>query len=136
MHSEGRKDYITSAVINIIALYVFQKLPEWDLVFLTDGYAELQSTLVTAVMIGVVGNIVLVVLPTPLMHYLLHSIFSFVTAYVIYRLYAVFPFHFTPFGVDFLDTVVKVFLCVSLVVTLIGLISTLFRLQLVFRKYR
>ncbi len=134
VQSEGRKDYVISVVINVIALYVFQRIPSWNIDFLTESYSQVQATLITAVIIGIVGNIILVILPTSLMHYLFHSIFSFVSAYALYRLYTVFPFNFASTGAGFLNTVVKIFLIISLVVTVIGLISNLFKLRIVFRR--
>jgi len=133
---ESRLSYLIGAVINLLVFYAIQKIPEWNIVFITEEYREVQGLLSFSVLVQAVGGLVLMVLHTVRMHHLLHVIFNFITMYVLYRLIVVFPFDFAAAGLPFVGPVLRVLLIISLMAALIGLISNMYRLRIIIREKR
>ncbi len=133
---ESRLSYLIGVILNSVALYVIEKVPEWNIAFITGEYEQVRSVLAVAVIVQIAGGVILIVLHTGIMHYLLHVIFNFVSLYAIYRVVTVFPFDFAAIGIPVIGTVLKILLFISLAATLIGLISNMFRLKVVLRKRR
>lgn len=133
---ESRLSYLIGIIINSFALYVIQKVPEWNIVFITGQYGLVQNVLATAVIVQIAGGVILIVLRTRVMHYLLHVVFSFVSIYAVFRMITVFPFDFAVIGIPVLETVLKILLIISLAAAFIGLVSNMFKLRVVLRENR
>ncbi|MGC9311333.1 MAG: hypothetical protein ACP5IA_01475 [Sediminispirochaetaceae bacterium] len=133
---ESRLSYLIGVIVNSFALYVIQKVPEWNIVFITGEYEQVRNILATAVIVQIVGGVILIVLRTRVMHCLLHVIFNFVSLYAVYRVLSVFPFDFEGIGIPVLATVLKILLIISLAAALIGLISNMFKLRFALRENR
>ena len=131
---ESRFSYLVGIVVNLILLYAVNKAPDWNIVFLTDAYAQIRPVLVTAVLVQIVGNVVMLALYTAVVHYVMEVVFSFVSAFAVYRLIVVFPFDFAALGAPAVNTILKILLVVGLVFTLVGLISNVYKLMLVVRS--
>jgi len=133
---ESRLSYLISVIVNSCALYVIQNVPEWNIVFITGQYGQVQHVLATAVIVQIAGGVILIVLRTKVMHYLLHVVFNFVSIYAVYRMITIFPFDFAVIGIPVLETVLKILLIISLAAAFIGLVGTMFKLKVVLRESR
>lgn len=133
---ESRLSYLIGIIVNSIALYVIQKVPEWNIEFITGQYGLVQNVLATAVIVQIAGGVILIVLRTRVMHYLLHVVFSFVSIYAVFRMITVFPFDFAVIGIPVLETVLKILLIISLAAAFIGLVGNMFKLRIVLREKR
>lgn len=133
---ESRLSYLIGVLVNLFALYVIQKVPEWNIAFITGEYEQVREVLAVAVIVQIAGGVVLIVLRTRVMHYLLHVVFNFVSVYAVYRMIRVFPFDFAVIEIPVLATILKILLIISLAAALIGLIGNMFKLRIALREKR
>jgi len=133
---ESRISYLIGIIINFFVLYAVNKAPEWNIVFLTEEYVDVRQILAAAILVQLAGSVILIILRTAVMHYLLHVIFNFVTVYALYRLIVVFPFDFASLGAPAVGTILKILLSISLIATIIGLISNMYKLKYTLKKDR
>ena len=88
-------NYISSLIFNCIFLFIANKLPDWDLAFLTPEYTKVLLAINISQGIQASGNLMLILYrPLPL-HHITQVVTSFLSFYAAYMLFTVFPFDFT-----------------------------------------
>ena len=130
---EARRDkdrsvgsYIASVIGNAIVLFLVNKVPEWDLRFITDGYTAVLWAMNLSLIVQIAGNALLVFFHPRFLHYLGQTVFSAVSLLSIIILAAVFPFDFA-YVAGVLNTLVRIALIVGAVGTGISIVVNLFR---------
>jgi hypothetical protein len=113
-------DYIFAVVFNIILLVVVNKIPDWNIVFITDAFPDVLWALNTSISVSIAGNLILIFFHPRFLHHLLNAVFACFGILAVSVLLSVFPFNFTdPVG-EWLHILVRIFLIVGIVGSAIG----------------
>ncbi len=117
-----RSNYIVSIVFNGIFLYVVNKVPDWNIVFITGRFSEVLWALNLSIVFQLVGNGVLYVYHPLAMHHLVQTLLSGVSALAAYTIWKVYPFALVRLvpSISWLDTFFRWVLLVGVVGTAIG----------------
>jgi hypothetical protein len=118
--------YIAAVLANAALLWLVNKVPDWNLRFVTDGYAGVLWALNLSILVQLVGNGILIVLHPRFLHYLGQAVFNAVSVLATVLLVSVYPFDFSHLA-EPLDTIVKIALVIGAVGTGISGVVNLFR---------
>jgi len=88
-------NYISSLIFNCIFLFIANKLPDWNLAFLTPEYAKVLLAINISLGVQASGNLMLIMYRPLTLHYITQVIINFLGFYAAYMLFTVFPFDFT-----------------------------------------
>lgn len=131
--SEQKKDqgrsvgaYIAGVVANAIVLYLVNKVPDWNLPFIVDGYTGVLWALNLSILVQLAGNAMLIFFHPRFVHYLAQVVFNLVSLLAIVVLVSVFPFDFS-FIAGFINTITRIALIVAAVATGIAAAVNLFK---------
>ena len=118
--------YIAGVVANAIVLFLVNKVPDWSLPFITDGYPAVLWAMNLSILVQIGGNALLIFVHPRFLHYLAQTVFNVVSLLAIIVLVAVFPLDFS-FLAGVINTIVRIALIIGAVVTGISAIVNLFR---------
>lgn len=128
--SRRRGEYIWAILWAIFFLWVVNKVPDWDLKFITKSYHSVLPILNINIFIQIAGNILMLLFMVPRLRHFIKAVIdasSFVALIVIYTFY---PFDFGATGHGWLDSILPWILIISLIVTgisvVVHLIKTIF----------
>lgn len=127
-----KSDYIGAVVINIIILYLINKVPGWNFKFIKDGFTAVLWVMNINFVLQIAGNLCLVIYSERwfrnLVNLLLHTIgfVMFISLYIMY------PFSFANAGVAWLDKIIRILLFISIIIA--GLHSITYAFKLIFGK--
>jgi len=130
---EGRKDkdrsvgaYIAGVVANAIVLFLVNKVPDWNLPFITNGYTAVLWALNLSILVQIGGNALLIFVHPRFLHYLAQTVFNVFSLLAIVVVVAVFPLDFS-FITGVINPIVRIALIVGAVATGITAIVNLLR---------
>jgi len=122
-------EYIGNIIVNLIFLWVVNKVPDWHLGFIRDNYNVILWILNVNILVQIGGSALALIISLPAIRYLSRIITesaSFVTQIVIFYIY---PFDFTHFhGLFWLDWFIPIALIIGMVVSALKVISNLWKL--------
>jgi hypothetical protein len=122
-------EYIGAIILNLIFLWMVNKIPGWHLSFIKDNFMVVLWILNVNILIQIAGNMLMLVSGLPVIRYLSLIVIesaSFVTQMV---LFYIFPFDFTHFhGLFWLNWFLPIALIIGMVVSAIKVISNLWKL--------
>ena len=107
--------YIGAIVANGILLFVVNKLPDWNLRFITSDYSAVLWAMNLSLLVQIGGNFGLIFFHPRFLHHLLNVAFNVVSLLAVVILFTVFPFDFSHVPGAFLDTIVRIALIVAIV---------------------
>jgi hypothetical protein len=119
--------YIGSIVALGIVLFLVNKLPDWNLRFITDDYPAVLWAMNLSLLVQLAGNAILIFLHPRFLHYLMQTVFNVVSLLSLIVLTAVYPLDFSYFAGNFVNTIVRIALIIATVATGIGAIVNLFK---------
>ena len=118
--------YIAGVVANAIVFFLVNKVPDWNLPFITDGYPAVLWAMNLSILVQIGGNALLIFIHPRFLHYLGQTVFNVFSLLAIIVLVAVYPFDFSFLG-GVINAIVRIALIVGAVATGIGGIVNLFR---------
>lgn len=118
--------YIAGVVANAIVLFLVNKVPDWNLPFITDGYPAVLWAMNLSILVQIGGNALLIFVHPRFLHYLAQTVFNVVSLLAIIVLVAVFPLDFS-FLAGVINTIARIALIIGAVATGISAIVNLFR---------
>ena len=121
-----RANYIASAIFNLILLWVVNKIPDWNIIFITDKFVAVLWALNLSIAVQIAANFMLIFYNPLFLHYLAETGIALVSLIAVFVLYTVFPFDFSFVG-DWLNLIVKIALLIGVIGTGITAIVNLVR---------
>ncbi len=119
--------YIGSIIALAIMLFLFNKLPDWNLRFITDDYAAVLWALNLSILVQLAGNAFLIFFHPRFVHYLAQTVFNVFSLFALIILTSVFPVDFSSIAGSVGNTIFRVILIVATVATGIGAVVNLFK---------
>ena len=121
-------EYIAGVIINSILLFVVNKVPSWNLSFITENFSNILWVLTLSLGVQVFFNFILIFYHTLFFHHLINLIFNIVSIFALAGVYHVFPFDFSQTTVGWLGTFARVIILIAIVATAISGFVHVFRL--------
>ena len=115
-------DYIFSVIFNIAFLVVVNKVPDWNIPFVTDSFPDVLWALNTSLAVSLAGNLILIVLHPRFLHHLFNAVFAVFGILATSVLLSVFPFDFSQVVDEWLNILVRIALIVGIVGSAIGVV--------------
>jgi len=115
-------NYIPSVICNIILLIVVNKIPDWNIVFITKSYPEILRAVNMTLIVHIAGNLILIFIHPLFTHHLANvvfSVFSLIAAWVIFSVY---PFDFSQIVGTWLNTVIRICLVIGIAGSAISIV--------------
>ena len=129
-------DYIFAVIFNIAFLIVVNKVPDWNILFITDSFADILWAVNTSLAVSLAGNLILIFFHPPFLHHLLNTVFAGFGILATSVILSVFPFDFSQVTGEWLTIVVRIALIVgivgsaiSVVVNIVKAVGAVFRVR-------
>jgi len=124
----GKAGFIAAIIINLIFLFIFNSLPNWHVSFLTSAYSGILWAINLSIGATIIANILFLVYGTGWFRHLVQLILNIIALFVIYLIYAVFPFNFTGAAWDHWVKIILIILMACLgIATIVELVKFLRR---------
>ena len=111
-----KSGYIAAIVANIILLYIFNNLLNWQVYFITNALNDILWIINIAIMITILGNVLLLVYNQEWFRHVMKIILNIVAITALYNIFTVFPFNFNSFLVDWSMTIALIFIMVGITI--------------------
>ena len=115
-------NYIPSVIFNIILLIVLNKIPDWNIVFITESYPEILRAVNMTLIVHIVGNVILIFIHPLFTHHLANAVFSVFSLIAAWVIFSVFPFDFSEIVGAWLNTVIRVCLIIGIAGSAISIV--------------
>jgi hypothetical protein len=113
-------EYIGSIVANLIFLLIVNKVPDWNLSFITESYPSVLWAVNLSIFVQIVGNALLIFFDPRWLRHLANLAFNIFGVISIAVVYAIYPFNFAVFGMEWYDVAAKIMLLIALFATAIA----------------
>jgi hypothetical protein len=113
-------DYIFAVIFNIAFLVVVNKVPDWNIVFITDSFPDILWALNTYLAVSLAGNLVLIFFHPRFLHHLLNAVFAIFGILATSVMLSIFPFDFSELVGEWLNILIRIALIVGIVGSAIG----------------
>ena len=124
-----RGEYVWAIIWNFIFLWVINKLPDWNLGFITESFGAVVWLLVANIFVQIGGNLLMLIFDHRAVRYLARILTEAASLVTILALYFIFPFDFSDFhGLFWLDWVLPILFIISMVVSALKVLSNLWKL--------
>jgi hypothetical protein len=114
-----KSEYIGAIVVNVILLYIFNNLVNWQVNFITNAFNEVLWVINLAIMATIIGNIMFLIFNPEWFRHIIKMILNIFAFTAIYSIYSVFPFNFSSFLIDWSVTIALIFIMVGIAVATI-----------------
>ncbi len=128
-----RGEHIWAIIWNIIALWVVNKVPDWNLSFINEHYNAVLIFLNINIYIQIAVHTGMAFIESRWLYHLLKMVSEASTFVLFIILYYLYPFDFSGTNLSWLDILIPVIMIITLVVTAISIVVHLFRL--IFIRY-
>ena len=108
-------NYIPSVICNIVLIIVVNKIPDWNIVFITESYPDILRAVNMTLIVHLVGNFILIFIHPLFTHHLANAVFSVFSLIAAWVIFSVFPFGFSEIVGSWLNTVIRVCLIIGIV---------------------
>jgi hypothetical protein len=115
-------DYIFAVIFDIVLLVVVNKVPDWNILFITDSFSDTLWAINTSLAISLAGNLILIFFHPRFLHYLLNAVFAAFGILAASVILSVFPFDFSRVTGEWLNIVVRIALIVGIVGSVISVV--------------
>ena len=129
-------DYIFSVIFNIAFLVVVNKVPDWNIGFITAAFPDVLWAVNTSVAVSIAGNLILVFFHPRFLHHLFNAVFAVFGILACSVILSVFPFDFSELVGDWLNILIRIALIVGIVgraiptvVTIVKAVGDIFRIR-------
>ncbi|MCZ3367390.1 MULTISPECIES: hypothetical protein [Methanobacterium] len=114
-----KSEYIGAIVVNVILLYIFNNILNWQVNFITNAFNEVLWVINLAIMATIIGNIMFLIFNPEWFRHIIKMILNIFAFTAIYSIYSVFPFNFSSFLIDWSVTIALIFIMVGIAVATI-----------------
>lgn len=114
-----KSEYIGAIVVNIILLYIFNNLLNWQVYFITNALNEVLWIINIAITATIIGNIIFLFFNPEWFRHILKIILNIFAFTAVYSIYSVFPFNFSSFLIDWSATIALIFIMLGITVATI-----------------
>ncbi|WP_424355798.1 hypothetical protein [Methanobacterium sp. MBAC-LM] len=114
-----KSEYIGAIVVNIILLYIFNNLLNWQVYFITNALNEILWIINIAIIVTIIGNIMFLIFNPEWFRHIIKIIMNIFAFTAVYSIYSVFPFNFSSFLIDWSVTIALIFIMVGIVIATI-----------------
>ena len=115
-------DYIVAVIFNIAFLVIVNKVPDWNIPFITDSFPDILWAVNTSVAVSIAGNFILIFIHPRFLHYLFNAVFSVFGILATSVILSVFPFEFRDLVGEWLNILVRIALIVGIVGSAIAVV--------------
>ena len=129
-------DYIFAVIFNIAFLVVVNKVPDWNIRFITDSFPDILWAVNTSLAVSIAGNLILIFFHPRFLHHLLNAVFSAFGILALSVILSVFPFDFSELVGEWLNILIRIALIVgivgsaiSVVVNIVKAVGAVFRIR-------
>jgi len=127
--SRCRNESIWAIIINLIFLYIVNKVPDWDLKFIKDNYGAVLWILNANILIQIGGNLLMTVFNFSWIRYLSRIILEAANFITILVLFYIYPFNFSNFhGLSWIDWLLPIAFIVGMIASAIKVIANIWKL--------
>jgi len=127
-------DYIFAVIFNIAFLVIVNKVPEWNISFITPSFSDILWAVNTSLGVSLAGNLILIFFHPRFLHHLLNAVFAVFGILAASVILSVFPFDFSQAVGEWLNILVRIVLiigivgsAVSVVVNVVKAVGAVFR---------
>lgn len=122
-------EYISSAVFNLVALFIVYKIPDWHLGFINEKYGAVMYVLIFSILAQIAGNLLMVFLNFRIIVYLARIFMEAAAFLAQITIYYVYPLDFTNYpGLTWIDVVLPWLLIIGMVVSAVRVFSNIWKL--------
>jgi hypothetical protein len=89
-----KSEYITAIIFNLIFLYIWNNLLNWNVYFVTNALNEVLWIINLSIIATIIGNALLLAYNPEWFHHVMKIIINIITIIAVYFVYTVFPFNF------------------------------------------
>ena len=114
-----KSEYIGAIVVNIILLYIFNNLLNWQVHFITNALNEVLWVINLAIIATIIGNIILLIFNQEWFRHIIKIILNIFAFTAVYSIYSIFPFNFSSFLIDWSATIALIFIMLGIAVATI-----------------
>lgn len=114
-----RSEYIGAIVVNVILLYIFNNLLNWQVYFITNALNEVLWIINIAIIATIIGNIMFIIFNPEWFRHIIKMILNIFAFTAVYSIYSVFPFNFSSFLIDWGLTIALIFIVTGIVIATI-----------------
>ena len=114
-----KSEYFGAIVVNIILLYIFNNLLNWQVYFITNALNEVLWIINLAIIATIIGNIILLIFNPEWFRHIIKIILNIFAFTAVYSIYSVFPFNFSSFLIDWSVTIALIFIMIGIAVATI-----------------
>lgn len=114
-----KSEYIGAIVVNVILLYIFNNLVNWQVNFITNAFNEVLWVINLAIIATIIGNIMFLIFNPEWFKHIIKMILNIFAFTAVYSIYSVFPFNFSSFLIDWSATIALIFIMVGIVIATI-----------------
>lgn len=118
-------DYVFAVIFNVAFLVVVNKVPDWNIVFITADFPDVLWAVNTSVAVSIAGNLVLIFFHPRFLHHLFNAVFSIFGILATSVMLSVFPFEFADLVGEWLNILIRIVLIVGIVGSAIGAVVNL-----------
>ncbi len=94
---ERTGEYIATIIVNIILLYIFNNLLNWNIHFVTSALNEVLWIINLSIIAAIIGNVLLLLYHPEWFRHVMKIILNIFALIAVYFLFTVFPFNFNNF---------------------------------------
>ena len=128
-------DYIFSAIFDIAFLVVVNKVPDWNIRFITDSFPDVLWAVNTSLGVSLAGNLILIFFHPRFLHYLLNAVFAVFGILAASVILSVFPFDFSQVVGEWLNILARIALIIGIVGSAIAVVVNIVKaVGAVFRR--
>jgi hypothetical protein len=127
--SARRGEYIGSAIVNLILLWVVNRIPGWHLDFIRDNFGAVLWILNVNILVQIAGNLLMFLLDLPFIRYFSRIIMEAAGFITLIVLYYIFPFDFRNYqGFFWLNWFLPIAFIIGMIVSAMKVIGNLWKL--------
>ena len=115
-------NYIPAIIFNIILIIVLNKIPDWNIVFITESFPDILWAVNMSLAVHIVGNFILIFIHPLFIHHLANAAFSVFSLIATFIIFTVFPFDFSEIVGDWLNILIRLCLIIGIVGAAISIV--------------
>lgn len=124
-----RSEFVSSAVFNLIALFVLYKIPDWHLDFINGKYPAIYPILMFSCVVQIVGNLIRLLLFSRATSYFTGIFMEAASFLAMICFYYLYPLDFSnSHGLSWIDIVLPWFLIIGMIVSALKVLSNAWKL--------
>ncbi|MGZ7117094.1 MAG: hypothetical protein ACXVH2_07430 [Methanobacterium sp.] len=122
---ERNGEYVSTIIVNIIFLYIFNNLLNWHVYFVTSAFNDVLWIINLSIAVAIIGNFLMLLYRPEWFRHVTKIVLNIVAFAAVYLVYIVFPFNFSN---SFLNWGLSVLLILAMIGIIIATIVEIYLL--------